>query len=452
VAKIQITKKDNVYGYRYSIVNDENKTIKVSKSGFKTLEEARKAANKSYNKRINSHPTPKKEEQEKQKRKTSIKNIEFSNGGKTIVELLTFSTVAIVAVYGGKKLISDFKDKFPAKQNISLEEDEDTYKELITKNDCDFSNLHIILRTATKETMGVGAVTSSMLTNLGVSNEIVSGDSDLSSKVSTTIKENPDSNIVVINIESGLENKKNNNSIVMGDCSNRREYPSDILVSCINASLNEYDLNSIIRSGEKADIWRTQSYIETELANSGLINEVSQLTVDLPIIVGEDEITRNDAAASITEGIMRWTTLDVTERYKDIYYTAQYGDTEVTIIQNHGISLEYFEENSDVDMHKGVRVGNTILVAPLPKVVTDKVVYNPCTTTDSSNINQVVVTYTVQSGDTVTKIANMYGVKTDEIVVPSGNINNIQIGDTVYITTCNLYETHKKIGTTEKHI
>ena len=35
------------------------------------------------------------------------------------------------------------------------------------------------------------------------------------------------------------------------------------------------------------------------------------------------------------------------------------------------------------------------------------------------------------------------GVKPEDILVPSGNQNNIYPGDTLYITTYNLYETHK---------
>ena len=103
------------------------------------------------------------------------------------------------------------------------------------------------------------------------------------------------------------------------------------------------------------------------------------------------------------------------------------------------------EINSDINMHKGVRVGNTILTGTIPAVATDNVsVYNPCITTDSTRIKEVINTYIVQSGDTVTKIANMYGVKPEDILVPSGNQNNIYPGDTLYITTYNLYETHKK--------
>ena len=132
------------------------------------------------------------------------------------------------------------------------------------------------------ETNGVGTVTSDMLTKLGISNEVINKDNDLTQKVSTAIKNNPDSNILVINIETGFENSKTNSTVIMGDSSNKRQYSSDILATCLKESLKEYDLDPIIRSGKQTGIWRGQTSIEEELTNSSLINNVSQLTIDLP--------------------------------------------------------------------------------------------------------------------------------------------------------------------------
>lgn len=461
MTKIKIIKKQDSYVYIYDLIDKDNKTIYITKSGFTTLEEALEAAKKSYNKHTNNkknypiHVEKTKHTKEKintnKYKKAIIKNLKITDGGYRIIEALTFSAVAIVFVFGGAKIITDLNDKLPKPSNNLIEAEENENKVLLTPSDCDFSNLHIVIRTAQTNTLGVGREVSDMLTRLGASNEVIDKDSDLSQKITDAISNNPDSNIVIINLETGLENSKDNNTIIMGDSSNRREYSSDVLASCINASLNEYDLDPVIKSGVVSGIWRTQSYLEKDLSDAALINSVSQLTIDLPITIIDDTITKNDAAASIVEGIMRWTTLDSREKYKNIYYTAEYGDTIVSIMNDTGISIKDMEENSDIDMHKGVRVGNTFLVAPLPEVATDKfIVYNPYTTTDSSAIEPVVITYVVENNDTVTKIANMYGVEIDDIVVPSGNINNIHPGDILYITTQNLYETHKKTDIKEK--
>ena len=426
MTKIQIIKKQDGYAYKYYMMDKNNRPFYVTKSGFKTPEIALEVAKKSYTHRINSlensqtiHTTKPKTIKKKETKpitikkpelkpitikkpdiekikanvKSGIKNLQVTDGGYKIVEAVVFSAIAIVIVYGGIKVYNDLKSKLPSKPDIQTEEEEKTYKALITTTNCDLSNLYIVLRTAEKETNGVGAVTSDMLTKLGVPNEIVDKNSSLSSRVYNIVANNPNSDVVVINIESGMENKNKDITTIMGDFSNRRQYPSDLLAACINTALTDYNLNPVVRSGQKADIWRKQTDIEEELTNAGLINSVSQLTIDLPLEVGEDELTKNDAAASIIEGIMRWTSLDITERYKDIYYTAQYGDNVVTIMNDHGISMKFLEENSDIDMSKGVRVGNTVLLGPLPNIVTNTIVYNPYTTTDVSEIEPITDTY-----------------------------------------------------------
>ena len=494
MTKIQIIKKQDGYAYKYYMMDKDNRPFYVTKSGFKTPEKALEIAKKSYEYRINrieksqsthknkpetteikpltettiikpvvekppvekvttettivkpqpvkSKPTKKKEEN---KVLNYIKNLDITANGYKLLETIAFGAFVTIIVCGATKAYKDMKNKLPELQNPKIEEEaENAYKELITVDSCDFSNLYIVLRTAEKETFGVGSVASDMLTKLGVSNEVVDKDSDIVSNVRRIINNNQDSNVVVINIESGLENKNSNNTIIMGDCSNKRVYSSDLLAASINTALNDYNLNSTVKSGQKADIWRKQSYLEEELSNNGLINSISQLTIDLPAVVGEDELYRNDAAASIVEGLIRWTTMEPVDRYKEYYYTTQYSDTLMRLMQYRGFSMKYLEENSDIDMTKGVKVGNTILLGPLPEVITNTTVLNPCTTTDKSQIKTETVTYAVQYGDTVTKIANTYGMRIEDVSVPSGDIDDIRPGDIVYINKNNLYETHSK--------
>ena len=446
MAEIQIIKKKDGYAYKYNILNEENKMIYVTKSGFETPEKALEMAKKSYDYRINKKNNSINPIHVSNKKHFKIKKLHITNDGYKLLSLGMACLVITTSFLAAKKVIGDIKSKLPEKSDTTTKMDININRELITVKDCDFRNLHVILRTAQKETIGVGAATSDMLTRIGVSNEIVDKDSNLSETISRYFNNYKNDNIVVINLEYGYENSNSNSTIIMGDSSNKRKYSSDVLAACINESLEEYSLDPIIRSGQGSNIWRSQTYLEKELANSQLINNVSQLTIDLPLEVSENQIIKNDSSASIVEGIMRWTTLDTTERYKNIYYTAQYGDTLVSVSDGQNISIKSIEENSDVNMNKGVRVGNTILVGSIPEVATSNtIVYNPCTTTNSNDIKEVTVSYVVQNGDTVTKIANMYGVKKEDIIVPSGNLNNIYPGDTLYISTYNLYETNKKI-------
>lgn len=449
--KIKIIKIQNTYTYK--IEDKQDGSLCITESGFKTQEEALKEAKKSYNKYINNqypihinnvgHTKYKKKGNDFFK----IKNLKITDCGCKILNTVIAGSIILTTMYGTKKVINDVRELLPPVIEKEVEEILEE-KEIITPSNCDFSNLHIIVRTAKEDTIGVGAVTSDMLTRLGIENEIITKDSDISSTISTIINQNQ--NIVLVNLETGYE-KDEENTTIIGDSSNKRKYSSDVLIACINESLNEYSLNPVIKSGENTTgIWRKQSYIEENLAEKGLSDSISQLTIDIKEEALQDEIIRNDTASSIVEGIMRWTTLDITERYQNIYYTAQYGDTVVNISEKYGITINDIDENSDVNMNKGVRVGNTILVKGIPSVATNKiVVYNPYTTINSNEIEEEIVAYVVENGDTITKIANKYGVKKEDITVPSGNINNIYVGDTIYITTHNLYEIHPKTGTQE---
>ena len=460
MTKISIIKKQDTYMYKFYMLDENNKPFCVTESGFKTAEEALKKAREThethlYVYNIANDPITKtikkvKRFNEKTLKPFVVKNLKITDGGCKL--LATASIVVVIGVVGFRaaKLIRDYKDKFAAPTEEVIEE-EYYKKELITSKDCNFKDLHIILRSAKNDTTGVASVANDMLTRLGVSTEIVTSGSNLSTRVKDSIKNNKDTKIVVINLETGYENKTSNNTIIMGDSSNKRKYSSDILAACIKASLKEYSLSPYIRSGVKKNLWRNQSYLEKELNDSILINSVSQLTIDLPKTIAKDSIVRNDAAASIVEGIMRWTTIDPEERYKNIYYTTEYGDTLDSITEEYGITLDDIKKYSDVTMSKGVSVGNTVLVSTIPEVATSNyIVDNPFTTTYSNNIKEILKTYTVREGDTLTKIANKYGVKPEDIITNSENPNLITVGENVYITTYNLYETHGKSTTNEK--
>ena len=448
MATIKIIEKEDGYAYKYEIIGEDKKKRYVTKSGFKTPNEALEAGKKSYYRR--TQPVKKPDNSPT----IHVKNIDITDKGYMLLTAAVTGAVVLTVVAGGIKLVKTLREKFPPIPERHIEDVIPLTRFQITPVDCDTSNLHIILRTANLNTEGVVSVTADMLTRLGISNEIVSGDSNLSSRVSNAITANPNSNIVLINIETGLENSNNGRVSIMGDASNSREYPSDILATCIRASLREYSFNPVILSGQhRGGDWRIASYIEEELKNSGLINNISQLTINVPEEVGEDNIIRNDISASLLEGIMRWTTLDVTERYRDIYYTTGYGETSQTVGERFGISSLLIEENSDINIHTGVTVGDALLVGTIPSVAEENVtVSNPYTTTDIDSIVPVTTQYVVQSGDTITRIANMFGVEPETIITASGDPNNIAIGETLYITTYNLYETHEKINPLDEEI
>ncbi|MBQ9019594.1 MAG: LysM peptidoglycan-binding domain-containing protein [Bacilli bacterium] len=442
MSNIKLIKDEKGFGYQYTIIGSDNKKRYVKKSGFKTPNEAYKAAEKSYNDKLNNGYTDK-------NNPIKIKKLNLSTFGMYLLNTVITGGLVFTVVSGGIKLQRELKEILPeiTKRDFLVDDYNNTIIE-ITEKDCDFSNLHIIIRTAKTEVNGVAAVTCDQLTRLGVSNEIINKDSDIAYKISNAIATHPDDDIVLINLETELENEDSQQTIIMGDSSNRREYSSDVLISCLNTSLKQYNVDPIIRSGEATgNGWRLDSYIEIELNNAVLIDNISQFTIDLPITVSEDEIIRNDCASAIVEGIMRWCTIDHNDRYENIYYTAKYGETLQSISAIFDTSSIILQNNSDINIYKELNVGDTVTVGLIPEAAEYNVnVNNPYTTSDINSIEPIIYEYIVESGDTLTSIANNYGVKIEDIMTESGDPNNIRIGETLYISTYNLYETDEKIN------
>ena len=73
-----------------------------------------------------------------------------------------------------------------------------------------------------------------------------------------------DTNIILINIESGVESEEY--LTIMNDSSNKKKYPSDVLASCINASCKEYNFDTRMLSGViTKNGWRLETSIEKNL-------------------------------------------------------------------------------------------------------------------------------------------------------------------------------------------
>ena len=144
---------------------------------------------------------------------------------------------------------------------------------------------------------------------------------------------------------------------------------------------------------------------------------------------------------------MRWCTIDHNDRYENIYYTAKYGETLQSISAIFDTSSIILQNNSDINIYKELNVGDTVTVGLIPEAAEYNVnVNNPYTTSDINSIEPIIYEYIVESGDTLTSIANNYGVKIEDIMTESGDPNNIRIGETLYISTYNLYETDEKIN------
>jgi len=438
VPDIKVFYNNDGYGYEYCIIGSDHKVRHIRKSGFKTLKEAQEAARISYARRskefhaVDTIPSI----------KTRIKNFDYSSKMWEIITVATLGGFGLVCVIGGAKLVKDFKDKFidvPAYVNS----DEGEIPIVIKTEDCDYSNLHVIIRSAKKETYATAEVISDELNSLGLSNEIISHDGNYIDRINNTLNAHPDSNILFINIESGVES--DDKTIIMNDTSNKKEYPSDVLASCINASCIEYNFDTRLLSGvPTGNGWRLETSIEKNLLNNGLNNRICQLTVSFPTNI-DNETIRNNAASSVVEGLMRYCYLPKEERYKDIYHCAKYGDTIQLVADYYNVSSDFVYNHSTLNPYKLLTVGDTLVVGDIPESAASNYgVYNPLTTADINNLELIYEPYVVKEGDTLTRIANTYGVKVEQIKVESGNPNNIRVGETIFIPKYNLYLTSPK--------
>ena len=425
--------KDNNYCYEYSIICSDNKKRHITKSGFRTLKEAQEAAEKSYKKRSLQYNAI-------EELPSKVKKFNYTD---TLLELLTVATIGgigVVVAVGGSKLINNFKDKVSLIHGYSIEEAQ-TAPFVIYPTDCDFSDIHIIIRSAKDETYAVAKVTSNQLTMLGISNEVVNKDNNYIDRIKDNLNDRTD--IILINIDYGVESEEY--LTIMNDSYNKKRYPSDVLAACINASSKDYCFNTRLLSGVSTkNGWRLETSIERELRENELKNRVTQLTVDFPLCIDNDTI-RNDAASSIVEGLLRYTYINKSDRYKNIYHSVKYGDNISFVAEDYNVSSEFIYDNSYINPYKVLTVGDTLVVGKVPDAATDHYyVNNPLTTSDVNKVEATYIPYEVQKGDTLSKIAKDYCVKVEDIIISSDNINNIKEGELIYIPSFTLYLTNQK--------
>ncbi len=424
---IKIIKNIDNYGYEYIIVGSDNKKRSISKNGFKTRYEALEAGKRSYNRR-------------KGTKSPKIKNFKGTNNLLKILNIMTFSGIGIVLVAGSIKLIRDFNDKFPFMGNKVVVDSNEEF--IIKPSNCDFSNLYVIIRSTNNNSYLTAKVIENQLNNLSLSNKIISKDKDYIKEISKSLEEYPESNIIFINLEEELDK---NNLTILNDYYNINKYPSDVLSSCINASASEYNFNTRVKSGKQGvNGWRLETSIEKELFSSNYKNSITQLSISLPNTI-ENEITRNDAASSIVEGLMRFSYLPKEERYKDIYYCAKYGDTIIDIAKDHNITFDYIMDKNNMSTYKNLVVGETLIIGDIPSVSqTHYTVDNPNTTTNIDDIKPVLISYIVKENDTLTRIAKEYGVNIENIIINSNDPNKIKVGEEIIIVKTNYYLTSIK--------
>lgn len=364
-------------------------------------------------------------------------NINVRRSGANFMQKLIIGGVFVTLVGGSVLFLAQPKEttlpeNVPGISSVATNPQEIT---TLGIDDCDFANVHIVLRAAKNETLGVVDVCRDEFDSLGVSCERINRDDDIVEVVQNARELHPGCEIVVMNIETGVERTDDYRTILMTDGINNRENTADTLVACMNTSFREYNLDPDVRSGKMDSTGRrTETSIERSLEEANQLAGVVQFTVDLPGAVGVDVTTRNDSASAIVEGAMRWAAIPTRDRHNDVYYMVQFGDTLSEIADNNNVSIDRIRALSDLEGISNLGAGWTVTLNNGPSTASSRTqVNNPTVTSNPSEISIITYSYIVSPGDTLSEIASDYGVPVSSIQTSSDDPNQIQAGETINI-------------------
>lgn len=304
---------------------------------------------------------------------------------------------------------------------------------VINPEECDFSNLTIILRRSTPNVGQVVSVAERELMEMGADVQTITSEDDMIGTIGGLKAENPNRQLVVINVD-GVANKGSEETVIMTNYDNNAK-SADVLAIAINeANEDIYGISSDIRCGKK-DLStgnRTKTSVELALSEAGY-TDVACLTVAPNATYLEGETNVNNLATSIAEGVIRMVSLPVEEQFADLIRRVEFGDTISQLAIDYNSSEEYINStNSEALSSTSLQYNMAIIAGKVPANLSSKVtVDNKSITTDSSEITTEISYYTVKANDTVSGIAEKLQLPVSDLVVPSGDPDVIKVGDKI---------------------
>lgn len=373
------------------------------------------------------------------------KNIKITSKGKQKAQnhKLVLAVGVVLAVAIGTMVVQNIPSSQPKEKTSIVYMDEkytQSTEDSLEIENCDFSNLTIILRKSTSNAGQVIDAVDQELSELGVDSQTISSDDDMINLISNIKQNNSNREIIVINIDR-VANKGNDDTVIMTNYSNSAK-SSDVLAMAIhNANEDIYDISSVIRCGKKdlTNGKRTETSVEKMLKEAGH-TDVACLTVAPNSSFLQSDINVNNLATSIAEGVIRLAAISTGERYDDLIRRVEFGDTISELALANDVSESYIKSTNRELLscsNGNLQYDSAIIVSTIPQVLTSTVtVNNPTITTNPSDITTKVEYYTVQPNDTVSAISEKLNVNSSDLTIPSGNIDVIKVGDKIgYETT-----------------
>lgn len=302
----------------------------------------------------------------------------------------------------------------------------------INPEQIDLSNLTVILRKSTSDVNKIVSVTERELTEMGVENTVVGSNDNIVSIVEKMKNNNPNGEVIVINVD-GITNKTKVDNVIMTNYNNDARSADAIAIAINNGCNDIYQIESEIRCGKKtSDGNRAPVSVEKTLLDAGH-SDVICLTIAPSSGYIDSEIEYNNLATSIAEGIIRYASLSKEEKQTDYIKRTEYGDTVSNFAVENGVSESFIRRENKDAFYKGILAHNSaVLVKEVPtNLKNTATVVNKAITTNIGETGTAISYYEVKPGDTLSEIAEQLGVKQSDLVVPSGDNDVIYPGDKI---------------------
>lgn len=369
-----------------------------------------------------------------------VKNIKATSKSKKHLQKATAVLVVGAIIIGGIIVWGNNQNTKTKEKDTTSFSDKNFATETINPEECDLSNFIIIIKESTENVNALSRVISIELNTLGIENNTVKSTENLVEKIREIKSKDEEKEIIVINIDGEI-NKSATETIVITNYANGAKSADTLALAIHNSNEEIYEITSDIKCGKKdtSNGYRERTSAEEELYKAGIIS-IPTLTIAPNRSFLTDDINTNNLATSIVEGIIRIAALEEEKRYEDIIRRVDYGDTISEIAEKNNVSESFIiSQNSEVLSNtSGILKNDTALIVKgIPKELTSAmVVKNKAITTNPDDIKTILSYYVVEENDTVSEIAEKLNISQNDFIIPSGDVDVINVGDKIgYETT-----------------
>lgn len=180
-------------------------------------------------------------------------------------------------------------------------------------------------------------------------------------------------------------------------------------------------------------VWRenTSSYQDATAWLQGRYATDPNYASKLNALIAEYGLTAYDGGTVTTASTTSYVTTTTTTStnsgaYDTQSYTVKEGDTVSAIAAQYGLSMDAVLVQNGLSATDHIMIGQ---VLQIPSVGTS----TDTSTVSTVSVSTVSSSYTVQSGDTLTSIASVYGMTADDLAAINGITGNIYPGQTLSV-------------------